>query len=255
MFLLRYRRNEGKRPRGFRGQNTRRQQPVDAYLSLDILRFLCSLSFFLAFLYLCFSFLLFLLSPRSYPYFSDDDDNDDSFRRHPKPLVQFLPRDTDHRTPLIARSGFANLFSKAVATDRVSCTSFFLYLRTFSLFRFASVRLFDVVCRVSCNTFERRADADVDKRINSMCNVKVRHRPLLFLLANNRKLPFLESKLTQQLAQKRAFHLSFPLFTFSLPLYSNLNNLFFRPVLSVAISISISVCLPCLSSSLSCSPC
>lgn len=157
---------------------------------------------------------------------------------------------------LIAYSGFANFFFKAVATDRVSCTSFFLYLRTLSLFRFAFVRLFDVVCRVSCNTFERRADAGVDKRINSMCNVKVRHRPLLFLLANSRKLPFLESKLTQQFAQKRVFHLFFfPLFAFPLPLDSNLDNLFFRSVLSVAISISISVCLPCLSSSPSCSPC
>lgn len=122
--ILRYRRNEGKRPRGFRGQNTRRQQPVvDAYLSLDISRFLrsLSLSFFLAFLYLCFSFLLFLLSPRSYPYFSDDDDNDDSFRRRPKPLVQFCS--------LALRAPFRKRWQRIVC--RV--TSFFLYLRTFSL--------------------------------------------------------------------------------------------------------------------------
>lgn len=143
----------------------------------------------------------------------------------------------------------ANFFSKAVATDRVSCTSFFLYLRTFSLFRFAFFRLFDVVCRVSCNTFERRADAGVDKRINSMCNVKVRHRPLLFLLANSRKLPFLESMLTQQFAQKRVFlHLFFPLFTFSLPLDSNLIIIssFVQYYRSRSRSRSLSACLACL---------
>lgn len=126
--------------------------------------------------------------------------------------------------------------------------SFFLYLRTFSLFRFAFVRLFDVVCRVSCNTFERRADAGVDKRINSMCNVKVRHRPLLFLLANSRKLPFLESKLTQQFAQKRVFHLSFSL-SLRFPFLSTqtlIISSFVQYYRSRSRSRSLSACLACL---------
>ncbi|XP_043594858.1 syntaxin-1A isoform X1 [Bombus pyrosoma] len=195
---------------------TSRRISFSRYLAIS--SFSLSLSFFLAFLlYLCFSFFLFLLSPRSYPYFTDDDDNDDdSFRRHPKPLVQFLPRATRIivrvNRSLALRAPFRKRWQRIVCRVRVS---FSIYVRSLSLFRFAFFRLFDVVCRVSCNTFERRADAGVDKRINSMCNVKVRHRPLLFLLANSRKPPSLESTLTQQFAQKRAFHLSFPLFTFS----------------------------------------